>query len=171
MMTRFSDILRLALDEPDQHEVRLSQELQFIDQYLDLQRMRFGERLEVELDIAPSTLECFVPRLILQPLVENALTHGIGARAAAGRLRIASEAADGGVRLAVEDDGPGLGSAREEQLREGVGLRNTRARLQHLYGHRATLELTDVPGGGLCVSLMIPAPLSRHRTTAAAIPA
>jgi signal transduction histidine kinase len=171
MMTRFSDILRLALDEPDQHEVRLSQELQFIDQYLDLQRMRFGDRLEVELDIAPSTLECFVPRLILQPLVENALTHGIGARAAAGRLRIASEAASGGVRLAVEDDGPGLGSAREEQLREGVGLRNTRARLQHLYGSRASLELTDVPGGGLCVSLTIPAPLSRQRAAAAAIPA
>jgi two-component system, LytTR family, sensor kinase len=172
MMTRFSDLLRLALDEPDQHEVSLTHELRFIDQYLDLQRMRYGERLQVDLDVAPSTLDCMVPRLILQPLVDNALTHGIGARSGAGRIRIAAELADGALRLDVEDDGPGLASGRGELLQEGVGLRNTRTRLLHLYGDSASLQLSDVPGDGLCVTITIPAPLSRPRSdAAAAIPA
>ena len=172
MMTRFSDVLRLALDEPDQHEVGLTHELRFIDQYLDLQRMRFGERLQVELDVAPSALDCLVPRLILQPLVENALTHGIGARSGAGRIRIGAALVDGALRLDVEDDGPGLASGRGELLREGVGLRNTRTRLLHLYGDTASLELADVPGDGLCVRITLPGPLSRPRShAAAAIPA
>ena len=171
MMTRFSDLLRLALDEPEQHEVALTQELRFLDQYLDLQRMRFGDRLDVELDIAPSTLDCQVPRLILQPLVENALTHGIGSRAGSGRLRVAAESIDGTLRLHVEDDGPGLSSGRGELLSEGVGLRNTRARLMHLYGDSASLELTDVESGGLCVTITIPTAFSRPRSAAASIPA
>ena len=172
MMTRFSDLLRLALDEPEQHEVRLDQELHFLDQYLDLQRMRFGDRLEVELDVTPSTLDCLVPRLILQPVVENALTHGIGSRAGAGRLRIVAEIDEGVLKLEVEDDGPGLSSNRGELLHEGVGLRNTRARLMHLYGDDASLALVDVPGGGLRVTITIPAPIPRSRTERhAAIPA
>src|SRR5688572_3760931 len=171
MMTRFSDLLRLALDEPEQHEVALTQELRFLDQYLDLQRMRFGDRLDVELDVAPSTLDCQVPRLILQPLVENALTHGIGSRAGAGRLRVSAESIDGALRLHVEDDGPGLSSGRGELLSEGVGLRNTRARLMHLYGDAASLELTDVDEGGLCVTITIPMAYSRPPHAAASIPA
>jgi sensor histidine kinase YesM len=172
MMTRFSDVLRLALDEPEQHEVRLEQELRFLDQYLDLQRMRFGDRLEVDLDVAPSTLECVVPRLILQPVVENALTHGIGSRAGAGRLRIGAELDAGALRLEIEDDGPGLSSNRGELLHEGVGLRNTRARLMHLYGEDAGLDLIDVETGGLCVTITIPTQLPRsHAERPAAIPA
>jgi two-component system LytT family sensor kinase len=171
MMARFSDVLRLALDEPEQHEVALTQELRFLDQYLDLQRMRFGDRLDVELDIAPSTLDCHVPRLILQPLVENALTHGIGSRAGAAHLRVAAESIDGTLRLHVEDDGPGLSSGRGELLSEGVGLRNTRARLMHLYGDSASLELTDVESGGLCVTITIPTAFQRPRPAAASIPA
>jgi LytS/YehU family sensor histidine kinase len=156
MMTRFSDILRLTLDEPEQHVVPLAQELQFLEQFLDLQRMRFGDRLRVEVEVDARTLDCLVPRLILQPLVENALTHGIGRRAGAGRLSVSARRDNGALHLAVADDGPGLTSGRGELMREGVGLRNTRARLLHLYGDAASLDLTDVPDGGLCVSLEIP---------------
>jgi sensor histidine kinase YesM len=134
--------------------------------------MRFGDRLEVELDVMPSTLDCLVPRLIMQPVVENALTHGIGSRAGAGHLRITAELDEGVLTLQVEDDGPGLSSNRGELLREGVGLRNTRARLMHLYGDEASLALVDVPGGGLRVNITIPVPLRKSRSERhAAIPA
>jgi two-component system, LytTR family, sensor kinase len=166
MMTRLSDILRLALDEPEQHEVTLAQELRFLEQFLDLQRMRFGERLQVDLDVDARALDCLVPRLILQPLVENALTHGIGSRAGAGRLGIAAALDDATLHLAVTDDGPGLASGRDELMREGVGLRNTRARLMHLYGDLASLELTDMPAGGLRVAIAIPDVSARSGTLA-----
>jgi sensor histidine kinase YesM len=156
MMARFSDLLRVTLDEPEQHEVPLAQELGFLEQYLDLQRMRFGDRLTVTQQIAPEALRCMVPRLVLQPIVENALTHGIGARAAGGTLAIAAEVEDHAVRLRVSDDGPGLDGQRGSLMTEGVGLRNTRARLKHLYGPDSALELHDNPGGGLCVTLTIP---------------
>ena len=173
MMARFSDVLRLALDEPDQHEVPLAHELRFLDQYLDLQRMRFGDRLHVAVDVDPAALDCLVPRLILQPLIENALTHGPGRRAGTGRLSVTGELKGTTLHMHVEDDGPGVSAPRNELLQEGVGLRNTRARLLHLYGESGTLDLVDVPGGGLRVSIAIPAPpVPRPRTDAvAAIPA
>jgi sensor histidine kinase YesM len=158
MIAKLSDLLRLTLDESEQHEVPLAQELAFLEQYLDLQRMRFGDRLRVEQRVEPGTLDCLVPRLVLQPIVENALRHGIEQRAAAGRVSIDAERADGMLRLRVCDDGPGLAALVESTaLVEGIGLRNTRARLQHLYGGAASLDLVDNTGGGLCVVMRLPA--------------
>jgi LytS/YehU family sensor histidine kinase len=173
MMTRFSDLLRLTLDQPEQHEVPLGVELRFLDQYLDLQRMRFGDRLHTQVSAEPETLDCLVPRLILQPVVENALTHGIGRRAGIGHLDVSARQDGSMLHLSVDDDGAGFDAGDDELLREGVGLRNTRARLLHLYGDAASLDLVDVPTGGVSVRIAIPVrPVHpRAHTPAAALSA
>ena len=132
MMTRFSDLLRLTLDQPEQHEVPLGVELRFLDQYLDLQRMRFGDRLHTQVSAEQETLDCLVPRLILQPVVENALTHGIGRRAGIGHLDVSARQDGSMLHLSVDDDGAGVDAGDDGLLREGVGLRSTRGRLRHL---------------------------------------
>ena len=125
------------------HEVPLQQELAFLNDYLDIQRVRFGSRLTVQLAVDPAVLPARVPVFLLQPLLENAIEHGEGDD---GRTSIALSAArDGDVlHVTVEDDGPGI--AISASIREGVGLRNTRARLHHLYGPRAEAELSAAHG-------------------------
>jgi sensor histidine kinase YesM len=157
MIAKLSDLLRLTLDESE-HEVPLAQELAFLEQYLDLQRLRFGDRLRIEQHVAAAALDCRVPRLVLQPIVENALHHGIERRAAAGRIVIDAARHAGVLELRVRDDGPGMGVLEGENVIEGVGLSNTRARLQHLYGSAASLTLADNPEGGVCVTVIVPAP-------------
>lgn len=157
MIAKLSDLLRLTLDESE-HEVPLAQELAFLEQYLDLQRLRFGDRLRIEQHVAAAALDCRVPRLVLQPIVENALRHGIERRAAAGRIVIDAARHAGVLELRVRDDGPGMGVLEGENVIEGVGLSNTRARLQHLYGSAASLTLADNPEGGVCVTVIVPAP-------------
>jgi two-component system LytT family sensor kinase len=153
MIARLSDLLRALLDHTGVEEVPLGEELEFVKRYVEIQQIRFTDRLSVAHDIAPETLDALVPSLILQPLVENAIRHGIAPRAGPGRVEIRSRREELRVRLEVRDDGPGLPA----EYREGLGLANTRARLAHLYGSTHSLELLPAaPGGGLVVSITLP---------------
>lgn len=152
MLARLSDLLRLTLENAGAQEVSLRQELEFLDRYLEIEQTRFGERLQVRKEIAPETLDARVPNLILQPLVENSIRHGVAARAAAGLIELRAARTNGELQLHVRDDGPGLPA----QLKEGVGLANTRARLQQMYGAAQRFELHNGSDNGLTVSLTLP---------------
>ncbi len=153
MIARLGQLLRHALADGGGHEVPLEEELQIARAYLDIEQARFEDRLRVRWSVDPSTHAARVPSLILQPLVENAVRHGIAPRAAAGTIEIAAERRDGTLLLSVRDDGVGLAAGAP---REGVGLANTRARLHQLYGARQSLELTGGPGAGTCVRVSLP---------------
>lgn len=158
MLARLGYFLRLTLDHSDEQEVTLQQELEYVGCYLEIQQARFHNRLAVEREVEPETLAALVPSLILQPLVENAVKHGIAARVQGGRIRIRASRRERRLCLEVEDDGPGLqrdAGARGEDER-GLGLRNTRERLEHLYGNSQRLHLSEAPGGGLRVTLELP---------------
>jgi len=152
-IVRFGDLLRESLDERGDSEIPLRRELAQIDRYLDIERTRFRDRLRVEVDAEAEALDAAVPRLILQPIVENALKHGIGSRTDAGSLTISATREHEKLVLRVRDDGPGL---RADAPAEGIGLENTRARIEQLYGGAARLELTEAEPCGLEVSLAIP---------------
>ena len=152
MIARLSDLLRLSLDNLGEQEVSLQRELEFLQRYLEIEQIRFGDRLSVQIAVAPETLEALVPNLILQPLVENAIRHGIAPHAAPGRIEIQAKRENHQLRLGVRDNGGGLPSAGPP---EGVGLTNTRARLQQLYGSLAHLKLINAERG-LLVELTIP---------------
>jgi signal transduction histidine kinase len=151
MLLRLGSLLRRSLDE-EHHEVSLRQELVFLDEYIDIQRMRFGDRLSVTLAIDPSVFDARVPVLLLQPLVENAIKHGASDDDGTATIVVRAARENGQLRLSVEDRGPGPGDAPE-----GVGLRNTRARLRTLYGDATTLRLHRAPGAtGASVDISIP---------------
>jgi len=154
MIAQLSDLLRYALESTESQQVPLRQELTFLDRYLLIQQTRFGDRLGLVREIDPETLECSVPNLILQPLVENAIQHGVAPHARPGRITLRARKQGEQLQLEVQDNGGGLNESRP--AREGVGLANTRARLQQLYGEAQRLTLDNVTGGGLCVRLRIP---------------
>jgi two-component sensor histidine kinase len=156
MIQALSDLLRLSLSASERQEVTLREELHFLDRYLLIEQTRFGERLRVEKQIEPADLDAVVPILILQPLVENAVKHGIEAQIAPGLIRIAVERVGEVLRLTVSDNGRGLAAAADGKLKPGVGLSNTRSRLKELYGGRASLELRPGKTGGLSVQIQIP---------------
>ena len=156
MIARLSDFLRLSLEESSVQRVILPDELRFLDLYLDIERVRFDDRLTVDFDIAEAAREALVPNLILQPLVENSIRHGIAHRISGGRIVITARREDGRLLLSVADNGPGTDRTALEPLREGVGLSNTRARLRRLYGERQQLSLCSPAGGGLEVRILIP---------------
>jgi two-component system, LytTR family, sensor kinase len=169
MLARLADFLRATLDRRDTAEVPLSEEIAFTRQYLEIEEVRFGERLRVEVDVDPETRTALVPAMILQPLVENAVRHAIVPRAAGGAIGIVAARENGILRIGVHDDGPGapqrregpgasgLGQGgREDTARHGLGLANTRQRLEELYGSRAELTLGESVRGGLAVSLRLP---------------
>mgnify|MGYP006273374025 CR=1 FL=1 len=156
MLARLSDLLRLTLDGVNMQLVPLKEELDFVRKYLDIERTRFGERLQVHVDAEPGTLDAPVPNFVLQPLVENALRHGIGPKVGGGRLEIASRRDGDRLVLTVRDDGAGVRPDRLEAARAGVGLSNTRSRLTHLYGSQHAFEFTAPPGRGVSVTLSIP---------------
>jgi sensor histidine kinase YesM len=154
MITRLSELLRHALDSTGTHEVVLQEELRVLGAYLDIEQLRFEDRLRVEWKIDPGTLAARVPHLILQPLVENAVRHGISARSTTGTISIAALRRNGSLQLQISDDGVGLHHSRAP--RTGVGLSNTRNRLQQLYGSAGSLEVGASDTGGVCVSLTLP---------------
>ncbi|HEV8541545.1 MAG TPA: histidine kinase, partial [Verrucomicrobiae bacterium] len=154
MVMKLSELLRLALDNTEAHEVPLSQELDFLSRYLEIEKTRFRERLNIEMNIAPETLKALVPNLVLQPLVENAIRHGIERHARPGKIILRAEQQNGHLRLEVQDNGGGL--PREGPKREGIGISNTRSRLQQLYGPDQKFELQNVESGGLLARVIIP---------------
>jgi LytS/YehU family sensor histidine kinase len=155
MITRLSDLLRLSLDNDSRYEVSLDEEMEFLDRYVEIQRIRFGARLRVFYDLAPDTRRLMVPRLLLQPLVENSITHGLSRLERPGTVRVESALADGRLVVRVLDDGAGL--AGGAVAREGVGLGNTRQRLQQLYGGSQAFSIADRPEGGCEVRIELPA--------------
>jgi two-component system, LytTR family, sensor kinase len=163
MITRLADLLRYALESTDAHEVPLRQELSFLERYLEIEKTRFGRRLNVRLEIAPDTLELLVPNLLLQPLVENAIRHGIEKRSKPGLIELHARCQDDRLHLEVRDNGPGLPA--EPPQRQGIGLSNTRARLQQLYGKGQSLELRDAEGGGVVVDVRLPLRPSARSTS------
>ena len=157
MITRLGDFLRLTLENAGATEVTLQQEIEFLNGYLEIERIRFRDRLTTEITIDPLVLNALVPNLILQPIVENALRHAIG-NCNAGRIEIVAAQRNGVLRIEVMDNGPGLAAERQTRAHagKGVGLTNTRARLSALYGGEHLFELTNRPSGGLTVTLEIP---------------
>jgi len=155
MLAGLSDLLRYTLENAGKQEVPLKEELEFLELYLDIQQMRFSDRLSVDMHVAPETLDAMVPNLILQPLVENAIRHGISRRTAPGTVGVKAEKDDGLLRITIFDDGPGLADVGGTPV-EGVGLSNTRARLAQLYGDRQRFTLAERKAGGCEVSLVIP---------------
>jgi signal transduction histidine kinase len=153
-----SDMLRDLLRAREKSELPLDDELTMLERYLALQELRFSDRLRVTWEIEPPARACLVPALLLQPIVENAVRHGLAARRDAGRLRIAARLAAGRLVLEVEDDGPGLPRGFDLACAGGVGLRNTRERLATRYGDAATLTLSDGKAGGLQVTISLPRP-------------
>jgi sensor histidine kinase YesM len=154
LIVRLGELLRRVLESSKSPELALEQELDFIRGYVAIEQMRLGERLNVTWDIEPEVLSARVPSLILQPLVENAIQHGIAPVAAGGALTVRARRRDGFIEIEIGDDGPGLAQS-DGARQEGIGIANTRARLQALYGDRHGFELRQ--GDGLVVSLRIPA--------------
>jgi two-component system, LytTR family, sensor kinase len=156
MLAGLSDLLRYTLENAGKHEVPLKEELEFLELYLDIQQMRFSDRLQVEMQIDPETLDALVPNLILQPLVENAIRHGTSRRAASGTVGVIARRDDRALWIQIYDDGPGLKRDDGSKTVEGVGLSNTRARLSQLYGDRQKFTLSERGGGGVEATLAIP---------------
>lgn len=195
-LSRLSDLLRFATDETHPQRVPLSEELAFLDGYLGIQQVRFGERLRVDIQIAPNSLDALVPFMILQPIVENAIEHGMTEQCEGSNIRIeAVVEGDRILRLKVSDDGPGFTLAAPAPKRElvgaavgggyhdvpatrpkprgkrrsrngrrshGIGLSNTRRRLDQLYGSHHAIEYGDSPAGGAAVAIRIPLELPAH---------
>jgi sensor histidine kinase YesM len=155
MIARLSELLRLTLESAGRQEVSLRQELDALERYLEIEQVRFQDRLTVRVLAPPETLDASVPNLVLQPIVENAIRHGIAPRSSAGRIEIRAERRNGMIELQVIDDGPGLRPGNEE-FKEGIGLANTRARLRRLYGDEHRIEIKNADEGGLVVNLSIP---------------
>ena len=160
MLVGLSDLLRHTLEHSSRQEVELREELSFIKLYLSIQEMRFSDRMRIEFDIDPQTAKALVPNLILQPLTENALRHGIARTVASGVVGITSTIEDGHLRLMVYDNGAGLPDDWQMKGSAGIGLANTVARLQQLYDDKQQFDIRNRDGGGVEVLIMMPLRIS-----------
>jgi len=155
MIDRLSDLLRMSLRTTAQ-EVSVKQEIELLQSYLAIEQTRFRDRLSVSIDVAPEALDARIPHLLLQPLVENAIRHGIAPRARPGRIDILVSQRNAQLHVEVRDSGDGVPPDRLFALNDGVGLSNTRARLTHLYGNRHHLSFANLDAGGFQVSIGMP---------------
>ncbi len=156
MLVGLSDLLRQTLDNAGKQEVRLSEELEWLELYLKLQQIRFSDRLQVSVNAAPETMDALTPNLITQPLVENAIRHGLAPRAAPGSVSLSAKRVNGRLELRVCDDGIGFPEDWRLASGKGVGLLNTDARLRQLYGSDYSFEARNREEGGAEVFLSIP---------------
>jgi two-component system LytT family sensor kinase len=156
LIVKLSGLLRRLL-RSQEHFVTLREELEAIDEYLDIESIRFGSRLRIEKAIDPGSLEIVVPSMLLQPLVENAIKHGLSGKIGEGRLTIRSIREDGHAIVDIIDNGVGIGPAHAERIKAGgIGLRNVNERLRVIYGANYQLKLDSVPGEGTCARIVIP---------------
>lgn len=169
MLLGLSDLLRTAVDGAGANITPLAREIQLVTRYVDLQQLRFSDRLDVRVSVAPGTESCEVPTLLLQPLVENAFRHGIARQPGRCRLEIGSILEGGALHLWVQDDGAGLAPGFRLDEATGTGLRNIRLRLQRLYGAAAAVTLTRAAGGGTIASIDIPVRSERHHAPQRAV--
>lgn len=160
MVARLGDFLRLTLENSGEQVVTLAQEMNFINCYLEIESVRFGNRLKLKREIQPETLQAQVPNLILQPLIENAIKHGISRRIRPGKIIIRAQNCGENLQLQIEDDGPGLQNGSGES--SGIGLANTRARLLSLYGEKHRITISPAGSQGLIVNLEIPFKINRE---------
>jgi anti-sigma regulatory factor (Ser/Thr protein kinase) len=154
MLVSLSELLRIALSSSNRQEIPLREEMDFLGRYLAIQKMRFGERLQVTEEIEPAAMDCLVPALLLQPLVENAIRHGLEPSGREGNLRIAASRNGEWLKLTIEDNGVGLRAG--ENNRNGVGLTNVRERLATLHGSAHEFDLAERQGGGVVVNVCLP---------------
>ncbi len=154
-LVRLSDLLRCVLDDVEAQQVPLRRELEYVELYLAIEQVRFRDRLCVETAVDPAVLDAAVPHMALQPIIENAIRHGVGKSSTAGRIEIRAVRIDGSLEIQVRDDGPGIMPNPPGQSR-GIGLTNTRARLEQLYGTAAGLSLENGPNGGAVARLVLP---------------
>jgi two-component system, LytTR family, sensor kinase len=155
MIVGLSDFLRHVVEDSDRHQVPLGEELEFVQKYLDIQKLRFAERLQVSVDVPRELFLAQVPSLILQPMVENAVKHGIANRVQGGAIRIVAFRTNSTLTLSVYNDGPSL-PADCEKTGSGVGISNVRTRLQNLYGDEFSLNMQNRDSGGVEVSVSVP---------------
>src|SRR5256714_222045 len=156
MIARLGDFLRLTVENSEQQLVTLKEETEFLRCYLEIEQVRFGDRLAVAFEIEPTTLSAAVPHLILQPVFEHAVQYAIAPRATPGRIHIEAKRLNGSLRLEVKDNGPGIVSNGDLIEKQGVGLSNVRARLNQIYGSDFRFELMNSKDGGLTVVMEIP---------------
>ena len=154
-LMRLSDLLRLTLERLGEQEVTLDEELDFLRKYLDIERTRFADRLIVRFDIAPETLQAFVPTLLLQPLVENAIKHGVARKAGAGHIDVTARRENDKLCIEIRDDGVGLSEDALTALHKGIGVSTTRARLQHQFGADYRFEFHRL-SQGVAVIVAVP---------------
>ena len=156
MMTSLSDLLRMSLEQNGTQITSLSREIEFLGVYLDIEKTRFEDRLEVVFDIAPDCLDAQVPHLLLQPIVENAVRHGVSRRSSAGEIRIMAKHEETELHLSICDNGPGFAGSENDGTRRGLGLRLTRERLSAMYGQQQKCEIRSTPNEGSEVHLRMP---------------
>lgn len=156
LLARLSGLLRTTLDSSAVEEISLRQEMEFNERYVEIQKMRFADRLTVVTDVTAEALEARVPNLLLQPLVENAIQHGVSPKRGPGRVTIVGRVEADQLRVEVTDDGVGIEDGRIQRAREGIGLSNTRERLSRLYGAASQLVLRSKPDQGTTVSIVLP---------------
>ncbi|MCP4724954.1 MAG: sensor histidine kinase, partial [bacterium] len=155
-ITLLSDLLRISLEMTDKQEITLKDELEFIQKYIEIQKTRFKDRLNVEIDIQPETLDAAVPTLILQPITENAFAHGISPHERKGIIKIASRKENGTLVMEVHDNGDGIDPDKKTEGPNGIGLSNSRERLRQIYSEKHSFGLKDSSLGGLLVQIEIP---------------
>ncbi|HEY2861741.1 MAG TPA: histidine kinase [Terracidiphilus sp.] len=156
MIEHLGDLLRMSLETKDRQEVPLAEELAFLDHYMEIQKIRFGDQLAVEIDIDPEVRYALVPSLFLQPLVENAIRHGISRRISGGAVMVSAKQADGKLAILVEDDGVGLAPGWKIENSSGLGLPVTRERIAGLYPGAHEFMLHRRPEGGTAVAIKLP---------------
>lgn len=156
MVTGLSELLRASLHSVDEQEVPLARELDHLQLYVDIQQTRFGDRLGVTFDVDPATRGALVPSLVLQPLVENAIRHGIAPRGSGGNIHVRASRSNDDLLLEVRDDGIGAEMENGRLAREGVGLANTRERLRRLHGPRHDFRYETSPGSGFTIRVTLP---------------
>jgi LytS/YehU family sensor histidine kinase len=151
-LIRLSELLRATLEAGGRQEIRLAEEITLVERYLEIEQIRLGERLASRIDVEPRALDALVPMFVLQPVVENAVRHGVASRTSGGSILLHAHAVGEDLRIDVEDDGPGFDAAATER----IGLTNTRARLMHLYGAAQRLEIGRSAAGGAAVRIVLP---------------